>query len=53
MGHGVAQVTAQAGYQVLAIESSPAQLEAGYVCTCVQYVCTCVCVSRRPFTYLQ
>jgi len=29
MGHGVAQVTAQAGYQVLAIEAQPAALDAG------------------------
>ncbi len=29
MGHGIAQVSAQAGYQVIAVESSDAALAAG------------------------
>jgi enoyl-CoA hydratase / 3-hydroxyacyl-CoA dehydrogenase len=29
MGHGIGQVTAQAGYQVVAVESHPKALESG------------------------
>lgn len=46
MGHGVAQVAAAAGYQVLAIEAKPEALEVGmkrcvYVCVVLKLTLSC------------